>query len=94
MHPYWKVRRATHAMITADRKKKYNKNPILVNMELRTHEYFLCDCLFAAKEGSVQQTVTVSVPYLVNSTDIAKGDILTVEVEDAPVRQKEVKPQI
>ena len=87
MHLYWMVRRVTPSMLEKDRKQKHKRDPIKVNMELKTHEFYHATTSILPGSGSLAHTVVVTAPFLTNTVDLKQGDVLVMEVPDAPEKE-------
>lgn len=66
-------------------------NPIHVNMALKSHEFFYIITAALPGKQSISRTTVVTVPYLTNTCDLKKGDILTMQVADTPEKEKKAK---
>ena len=93
MHLYWMVRRVTPSMIEKEKKQKDNRYPIKGNMELQTFDFYHAMTSMMPDKKSMHHSVVVTAPFLTNTVDLKKGDVLTMEVRDGPVKEDGTKKQ-
>ena len=62
-----------------------------VNMALKSHDFYYTFTAALPGKQTINRTTVVTVPYLTNTRDLAKGDILTMQVDDAPEKKKAQK---